>query len=215
MLATRKLIILCSMILAGAFLVIVTGCDREAKHKILTFFFEGVPPLDGEKAGETGTTTIDESLQPAVEKKPVGTKLKQRRSVTHAPVGDCESNRCHIGGMNSGQRELVEPMPDLCYSCHTNYHTCGDSLHGPVAVGECVFCHDPHRSKYVHLQKAPQPELCYQCHVPEEIKLVADHQEMRDTICTNCHDPHVSSMENLLKPVVRDEENPNTVNLSN
>ena len=215
MLATRKLIILCSMMLAGVFPVIVAGCDREAKHKILTFFFEGVPPLDGEKAGETATTTIDGSLQPVVEEEAVSIKSKQLGSVRHEPARNCESNKCHIGGMNSGQQGLVEPMPDLCYSCHTDYHTCGDNLHGPIAVGECVFCHDPHRSKYVHLQKAPQPELCYQCHVPEEIKLVAGHQEMQDTICTDCHDPHVSSMEKLLKPVVRDEENPNTVNLSN
>jgi len=200
MLATRKLIILCSMMLAGVFPVIVAGCDREARYKILTFFFEGVPPLDGEKdAVETEITTVDESLQPAVaQKKNVSRILQQRRSSKHDSVADC--NKCHMGGMGSGKRQLIRPMPDLCYSCHTNYHAGGGYLHGPIAVGECVFCHDPHRSKYVHLQKAPQPKLCYQCHVLEGIKLVAGHQEMQDTICTDCHDPHVSSMENLLKP---------------
>lgn len=211
--ATRKLLILCSVVLCGV-LVIVAGCDRESRYKVLTFFFEGVPPLDGEKdAAGSGVTTTDESLQSVVGEKPVSRVSKQSRKVKHKPVKNC--NKCHMGGMNSGQRKLIMPMPDLCYSCHTNYHEADGYVHGPIAVGDCIFCHDPHGSKYVHLLKAPQPKLCEQCHIPEYMEFISGHETMPDTICTDCHDPHVSSMKKLLKPIDRGEEDPNTVNLSN
>jgi predicted CXXCH cytochrome family protein len=198
-----------------AFLVMVVGCNRETRYKILTFFFEGVPPLDSDsQAVETKTTTaVDKSPQSAVAKeKPISRILKQKRSSRHDPVGDC--SKCHIGAMGSGQRQLLKPLPDLCYSCHTDYHAGDGYLHGPIMVGECVFCHDPHRSKYVHLQKAPQPKLCYQCHLHENMVTIANHTEMQETICTDCHDPHVSSMRKLLKSSKKLREDPNIVNLS-
>lgn len=215
MLSGKKLIILCSMMLVGVFPVIITGCDREARYKILTFFFEGVPPLDGEEnAVETEITTVDKSPQPAVaQKKNISRILQQRRSSKHDWVADC--NKCHMGGMGSGKRQLIRPMPDLCYSCHTNYYAAAGYLHGPIAVGECVFCHNPHKTKYVYLQKAPQPELCYRCHVRENMVTITGHKENMETICTDCHDPHVSSMKMLLKPVNELNDDPNTVNLSN
>ena len=214
-LSGKKLIILCSMMLVGVFPVIITGCDREARYKILTFFFEGVPPLDGEEnAVETEITTVDKSPQPAVaQKKNISRILQQRRSSKHDWVADC--NKCHMGGMGSGKRQLIRPMPDLCYSCHTNYYAAAGYLHGPIAVGECVFCHNPHKTKYVYLQKAPQPELCYRCHVRENMVTITGHKENMETICTDCHDPHVSSMKMLLKPVNELNDDPNTVNLSN
>lgn len=202
-----------SIVLCGLFLVAAAGCTDETRHKILTFFFEGVPPVGGEVQSAEMVRTPDDPSKPTAEEKPVSERPKQFRIVKHKP--DC--NKCHIGGMNSGQRELVEAMPYLCYSCHTNYHEAGAYLHGPVSVGDCVFCHDPHRSKYIHLQKAPQPKLCYQCHVTANMALIPGHLQMQDTdtICTNCHDPHVSSKRYLLKHVGKREEDPNTVNLSN
>jgi predicted CXXCH cytochrome family protein len=203
------------MMLAGLFSVIIAGCDREARYKILTFFFEGVPPLDGEEnAMETEITTVEEATQPAVaQKKNVSRILQQRRFTKHDFVTDC--NKCHMGGMGSGERQLIRPMPDLCYSCHTDYYATDGYLHGPIAVGECVFCHNPHKSKYVYLQEAAQPELCFRCHVRGNMVTITDHQEKLETICTDCHDPHVSSMKMLLKPVDKLNDDPNTVNLSN
>lgn len=200
-----------AIMLCGLFLVAAAGCTDETRHKILTFFFEGVPPIGGEITSEETVRTPDDPLKPAAEEKePVSRRSKQSHSTKHEPVSDC--NKCHIGGMNSGRRELVEAMPYLCYSCHTNYHEAGAYLHGPVSVGDCVFCHDPHRSKYIHLQKAPQPKLCYQCHVVADMRSIPGHLQMQDTICTDCHDPHVSSERKLLKHVGGRDEDPNTVN---
>ncbi|MHC4359390.1 MAG: cytochrome c3 family protein [Planctomycetota bacterium] len=169
--------------------------------------------MDSEGQTVESKMAVDKSPRSAVAiEKSVSRISKQSRSSRHDPVGDC--SKCHIGAMGSGQRQLVKPMPDLCYSCHTNYHVADGYLHGPIVVGECVFCHDSHQSKYVHLQKAPQPKLCYQCHLPEDVVTIADHQEKQETICTDCHDPHVSSMRKLLKSSKKLKEDPNTINLS-
>jgi predicted CXXCH cytochrome family protein len=214
-LSTRTLIICGSIILAGVFGVIVAGCNREAKHKILTFFFEGVPPLDSEKiAVETEMTmAVDESPQPVVAgKKIISRVLKQRRASKHESVSDC--GKCHLGGMGMGQQQLVEPLPDLCYSCHANFEALGDFLHGPISVGNCVFCHDAHQSRYVHLQKAPQPGLCYLCHGREDMSDIADHQDREEIICTDCHDPHAGSTRMRLKPFEEPKGDPNIIDLS-
>ena len=34
-------------------IAVVSGCDRQSRHKMLTVFFTGVPPLAEEKKGET------------------------------------------------------------------------------------------------------------------------------------------------------------------
>ena len=147
LLSTKKRVILFLMML---FMIMVVGCKRETRHKILTFFFEGVPPLDSESQTDESEMAIDELAQSAVTKeKPVSRISKQSHSSKHNSVRDC--SKCHIGAMGSGQRQLVKPIPDLCYSCHTNYSAAGGYLHGPIAVGECVFCHDSHQSKYVYL----------------------------------------------------------------
>lgn len=214
-LPARKRIICVSIILAGVFGVVVTGCDREARYKILTFFFEGVPPLDREKtAVETEMTMADDESQQTVvaEEKPVSRVLQQGRPSKHKLVADC--NRCHIGGMGSGQRQLVEPLPDLCYSCHATFEIPGDSLHGPIVVGDCVFCHDAHQSRNVHLQKAPQPDLCYLCHRREDMSDIADHQDKEEIICTDCHDPHAGSTRLRMKPFEEPQGDPNIIDLS-
>lgn len=65
-------------------------------------------------------------------------------------------------------------------------------VHGPVAAGECVFCHERvgrHKFK-------PIPEdtagLCYRCHDRKTEPDKALHPAIRDGRCTTCHDPHQS-----------------------
>ncbi len=56
----RTVIILIMLGVAAVFYIV--GCSRENKHKILTFFFEGVPSLDSDmdpnKAGKTVVFTL-------------------------------------------------------------------------------------------------------------------------------------------------------------
>ena len=212
MLSAQKRIIRNSVILAGVFLMIVAGCDRAARHKVLTFFFEGVPPLDSNRQAAGTQTVAEESPALAAANQKAVRIDRQTGASRHEPSKDCY--QCHMkqGGWN--QERLAEPLPELCYSCHTNYSAAGGYLHGPVAVGECLFCHDAHQSKYLHLQKTPQPQLCYQCHLPEDLESVAQHQNVERQICTECHDPHIGSTRNFLKSQVKLQDASNFVDLT-
>jgi len=68
-----------------------------------------------------------------------------------------------------------------------------------VAVGQCLFCHNPHKSKIEHLLTAPEPGLCYQCHDVDTIELIAAHLPKQLSACTDCHNAHASSTKGLLK----------------
>jgi len=42
---------------------------------------------------------------------------------------------------------LIAQEPELCYNCNDDYTVSASFIHGPVAVGQCLFCHNPHKSK--------------------------------------------------------------------
>ena len=186
------------------------GCNDVERHRILTFFFEGVPSIDDafrpvkvrrKSGGSVAVAGLD----------PFAARLaEQRAGLRHEPAGEC--NKCHRGQMGAKFNQLTKPMPGLCYSCHDDFEAAGGTLHGPVAVGACAFCHNPHQSSYVHLQKAAQPELCFLCHQREDMPTILDHENKLETICTDCHDPHTSSMKKLLKPQALLVADPNSVN---
>ena len=209
MFSVKKRIIRNSIILAGILLAVVSGCDRGARHKVLTFFFEGVPPLDADRQAAITKTPVEESPTVAVEPVKI---TRQTRPSGHKPARDC--NQCHreIGSRN--RNNLTRPLPDLCHSCHTDYSAASGYLHGPVAVGDCLVCHEHHNSRYARLQEAPQPDLCYVCHLQEDIGSIADHRDKQHEICTECHDPHMGSTRNLLKSRLESPDGPDSADLS-
>ncbi len=209
MFSVKKRIIRNPIILACVLLAVISGCNRGARHKVLTFFFEGVPPLDADRQAADTKTPVEELPTVADEK---STRItRQTDPSEHDPGGDC--NQCHLEGSWDKNR-LAKSLPDLCYSCHTNYSNAGGFLHGPIAAGECAFCHEPHQSKYIHLQKAPQPDLCYRCHLQEDIGSIADHRDEEHQICTECHDPHMGSTRNLLKSQLESSDASDSADLS-
>ncbi len=184
------------------------GCNDVERHRVLTYFFEGVPAVDHafwpvrvatskviSGPGGSGGGEVLVSLS------------GQKRGSDH-PARDC--NRCHISSGRSGRR-LVEPPPGLCYSCHKDHKTKGEYLHGPAIAGDCLFCHQLHRARYVNLQKAAVPDLCYRCHRREDMGTIIDHEDKLEAICTDCHDPHASSMKKLLKPGWDSVPDPNSI----
>jgi len=179
------------------------GCDRQSRYKVLTFFFEGVPDPNAvrAKAAVSVSTGIDENTKTIIIEKPKTPAelalYKQKHHSRHKFLKDCD--KCHEGGLRTGIKELRQPMPDLCYSCHKDFSRLGKYLHGPINVGECVFCHDLHGTLYIKLQKEPQPKLCYNCHRRESISEIENHKKVLDLICTECHDPHVSSLPKMMK----------------
>jgi predicted CXXCH cytochrome family protein len=183
-------------------LILAASCDPVKKHKILTFFFDGVPPLGGEKikAGDSNepgrTNEAQNGSQPAI------------IWYTHEPMKDC--GNCHEDIQKKGsfilpERITKQPVPELCFKCHPDDKESYASVHGPVAVGQCLICHEKHKSTIKHLLKMPEPGLCYKCHNESEIISVNGHEKADLSACTTCHDAHKSCDKKLLKTVSNNE----------
>ena len=183
--ATTGLLLL---VFLGIFFV---SCDEVQRHEALTFFFDGVPPLQPEMFPE-GLVDSNSLGPDQVEQRPAW--------YAHEPSKDCSN--CHSKRKQrsfSTQTHLIAPTPKLCYNCHDDFTSSASFVHGPVAVGQCLFCHNPHRSKIEHLLVAPEPGLCYLCHDINTIELIAAHLPKQLSTCTDCHNPHASSTKALLK----------------
>jgi len=172
--------------------VLVVSCDEVERYKTLTFFFDGVPPLGQEGLHEE---LINSNFQESTQTRP-----KQLWYV-HEPQKDC--TLCH--GKRKQQRgfslqvRLIAPVPKLCYGCHADYTVSAPFVHGPVAVGQCLFCHNQHKSKFEHLLKEPEPKLCYLCHDINTVELIPAHFTNQQFACTGCHNAHASPVKALLK----------------
>ncbi len=175
-------------VLAGV--ICMSSCTDTVRHRALSFFFDGVPPLSGQVME---TTSIDDSMNP------------RRRRVEptwflHEPQANCE--RCHgtqTQANFSRQVNLVSSLPALCYECHDMPQGGKGWVHGPVASGQCVICHEPHRSVNKYLLKKPEPQICYQCHEETSLKTLSGHGQTSFQTCLDCHAGHHSLAKHLLR----------------
>jgi predicted CXXCH cytochrome family protein len=170
----------------------VVSCNPVRRHKVLTFFFDGVPLLEGED-------TADVNLPEQDKRQLSGVTLPVW--IVHEPIKECTN--CH--DMTKKPRWATpvftkEPL-QLCYECHpgSDYSGSVDYVHGPVAIGDCMRCHNPHRSKQKHLLKLPVPDVCYQCHEKADIVSIPDHSTELLSECLECHVGHASPARGLLK----------------
>ena len=183
-------------IIAGA--GFVAGCDQEDRHKLLTFFVDGVPPIGGWDPNDPNSPDYRNNLKGSS----ANANQQQTNAVGsyHEPRKEC--NLCHENIPQEsmpGSADLVENEPDLCYNCHTDYTKDKAYVHGPVAVGECLFCHLPHKSKNRYLLKKPIPDICFTCHDREMINEIPDHNPELLGKCNFCHHAHSGSKKGLLK----------------
>ncbi len=177
--------------------LLLASCDEVERHKALTFFFDGVPPLRTETS-EAQAAGLKDSR--AAEKAPVGLWH------THEPVKNCTV--CHGEQRRAGSArkvQLVAEVPQLCYTCHKEYSALEAWVHGPVATGNCLLCHEPHKAKNESLLRKPVPELCYQCHEEQAIRLIKNHAEESYARCTDCHEGHASTARGLLRQTFLDQ----------
>ncbi|MHC4083647.1 MAG: cytochrome c3 family protein [Planctomycetota bacterium] len=170
----------------------VLSCDEEERYKTLTFFFDGVPPLKSDDVNDVNSPDK------------VGQKSLKRNVPTfnvHEPSKVCEN--CH--DMTKKPRwatpEFVKEPLQLCYDCHPNSNYSGsvDYVHGPVAIGDCMRCHNPHRSKQEHLLKIPVPDVCYRCHEKADMESIEEHPAELLSECLDCHVGHSSPARGLLR----------------
>ncbi|UCE71701.1 MAG: hypothetical protein JSU99_10525 [Nitrospiraceae bacterium] len=197
------------MLVSIAFmLTFISGCDKYSKQRVLTFFFTGVPPLEGNAS----------KAQVALLVQSEGKKAAVRKNwpSTHGPYGAGQCYLCHVmkgeskelfsGSFPSYQslpKELLLPKNEVCIECHTtksftSAFTKNLWIHGPVSAGMCTTCHHHHHSSFSYLLlKKSSKELCSQCHIEESITKIEEHLE--DKECTFCHNPHLGKNRFLLK----------------
>lgn len=173
---------LCIIILGAS---LATGCSRQARYEVLTFFFTGVPPLD--QAGQDS-----EAETPEKEAEPVGLARVEKKTgppplIKHAPFQEGNCNACH----EFGQSNLLFNEPqELCFRCHEDFAQSFPWVHGPVAVGFCNTCHEPHESENEFLLISTSQDICFTCHLKQDILNTAYHTSAGESSCTDCHDPH-------------------------
>jgi predicted CXXCH cytochrome family protein len=172
---------------AGMAFLLVAGllsaCDATTRHGVLTYFFDGVPPL--KEPGAPGAPP------PGVEA-PSGQRPASFQE--HGPYAAKMCEACHNPGLGNA---LVVPAGQLCYRCH-DLKLDKKYVHGPLASGGCLVCHDPHSSQYPPLLVSKSNDFCLSCHDPVEIAKNPAHAVMNQG-CTSCHDAHMSDTPFLLK----------------
>ena len=84
------------MILASFLIVFTAGCDRYTQHNVLTFFFTGVPPLEG---GETSgaAPAVPENLENAL----------NLTAFVHGPKAAGQCFQCHETAESLQFREQI------------------------------------------------------------------------------------------------------------
>lgn len=168
------------------------SCDEVDRHKAMTFFFDGVPPLPGEMP-EKYVVDPNATAAPGA--------VSSGGWYVHEPLKDC--TQCHKSQRRatfSRTVQLIAEVPQLCIGCHTEYARLPGWVHGPVASGDCLLCHEPHKTKHPSLLTVAVPQLCHQCHEPEALNLIDKHADPSYARCIACHAGHTAPARGLLRP---------------
>jgi len=169
--------------------LLAVGCNEQKHYRMLSFFFDGVPvpehmreELGLTEGGGAGRTRM------LVEQTPV---------FYHEPYQTRECFGCHD---RDQAFEAITTDSRSCQGCHESYFQIlpGDWVHGPVAMGMCGHCHQPHKSEHQGLLTAAQPDICFQCHEQDLVKADVFHSRLEDLTCSRCHDPHAAGNRRLL-----------------
>lgn len=215
------------IVLTCIFLVCASGCDKYARHEVLTFFFTGVPPVDGEKDMQSQPSlsrglTLEERRE--AKKREAEQKMREQKipSYAHGPFAAGQCDLCHSTSSSATFRTFVKRKSgtkgtrmggvslrlimednELCIDCHTSKsvdiaYGKGLWVHGPVSKGICTVCHSAHQSPYPFmLLEKSSKDMCTKCHTEGFMADTEDHQ--KDEECTSCHNPHVGKSRFLLK----------------
>jgi predicted CXXCH cytochrome family protein len=167
-------------------LSLLAGCEGKNSYKVLSFFFDGVPSPEEEAAALMNAEDRKKNKE--------RTGIKKGEYTEHGPYAARECTACHVKSSN----QLVLPIDQLCFKCHTMNLT-KKYVHGPLASGGCRVCHLPHGSAYGFLLVSEPKDFCLYCHDGAAILRREVHQVAQDQQCTMCHDPHGSDIEYLLK----------------
>jgi predicted CXXCH cytochrome family protein len=168
------------------------GCATpEERHRLLTIFFDGVPPLYPEEPEPLPEGPDEGNVPPVVRSRAIS-----RIASVHGPVAEKECDQCHSSRYSN---KLKVEKEELCWTCHDREDFAGAVVHGPFAAGFCEACHDPHRSKYEYLLVSDETDLCESCHEQYDVAAIPEHSSDEDRLCQSCHDPHAAARKFMLK----------------
>lgn len=119
-------------------------------------------------------------------------------SQQHSKMADKDCKLCHLQEGDTTDRHIIrKPSSGKCFSCHKDKIESFNQkyVHGPVAGGACVVCHDPHGSKYEHSLNNAEEILCFGCHefTKEFTTMPVQHPPFATGRCGRCHDPHATA----------------------
>ena len=165
---------------------LTAGCSTSRHHRVLSFFFDGVPEP---KAVVSAAPEVEASL---------GRRLV--RPGEHGPYAAKLCSSCHD---SKATNALVVPAEQLCNRCHELGET-KTYVHGPLASGGCLVCHDPHRSANRFLLVSASDGFCLGCHDRAALSVIGgatgeDSHAGDDADCTDCHEAHMSDRKYLLR----------------
>lgn len=130
---------------------------------------------------------------------------KASMQFVHQPVKDGECPSCHKPTaerhpkVKKGAFVLTDNgKAGLCSECHERKDT-RKFVHGPVASGDCLECHDVHQSNNKYQLKEAGSALCFSCHEKASFDRKHPHPPIAEGKCTGCHDPHQSDNNYMLK----------------
>lgn len=130
---------------------------------------------------------------------------KATKQNVHKPVKDGECLSCHKPSdqkhpkIKKGAFLLTDDgKAGLCNECHERKDT-KKFVHGPVASGDCLECHDVHQSDHRYQLKESGGALCFTCHEKAKFDRKFPHPPIAEGKCTGCHDPHQSDFKYMLK----------------
>lgn len=179
-------------------ILLLCSCSEITRHKVLTTIFDGVPSLPS--AEQYCADYAAEAIKREHEE---AGKAKQAKATTttsiHPPYAQKLCDDCHDKTTESGF-VLNLSKTQLCFHCHTTFIEGYRFVHGPVAIGDCLACHDPHSTSLPHLLKFPAADICGNCH-KERRQAEAMHTQAisHGLVCINCHSPHFGNARFFLK----------------
>jgi predicted CXXCH cytochrome family protein len=169
-----------AVVLAGLVAAAWGGCSIERDYKILAFFFDGVPTPEELRA----------QADAAGRRRPAGfvAPLSAHPAFVERRCDECHGASTNFGFTVTGFSQLDS---GICFRCHEEQIASVPRLHGPVAAQDCLWCHDPHESRFTNLLVSASPTLCLGCHQfqMERPPKPEFHSDLtRD--CLECHHGH-------------------------